>query len=234
MCDRRHAMGLCILPVILLGACRDDTSTESSPWGPTFQPVDGVGNLQLGSHFESVIGHLSEQRLNAAELARCYSDLPLEGCVLTLAGTPPYKFIDGVPLGLRLVFDSHGRLSVIMLEYRHGKGIGPLACRDLFERLLDWSARTYGPVYRSALNGGEQDIQYTRADNSYATIGTGMGSWETVPMRNLNRKAHPKDATRPIDEWSALPYVSPTAQYGPEGCLVSMAFKDPTPVGGRR
>lgn len=219
-----------IIGALALCAC---SPQSAKPQERAEKPVEGWGPFRLGMDYDAALAAMPEARWNPSALEDCQNDLALKGCILS-----QYQGIlitvDGIGFSPSLVFDKHGKLIEISLDYRHEGRVGRNDCLDVYGRSLDFVAKEYGPLAfpNAKAEPGWVTEQRRTGGGVIYSVGSKMGAqtFVTQPIRGeIGGVQFP--TALPITKWNTRPYVSAIAFLitvdGKNICQLSVTYSQP-------
>lgn len=224
---------------IVIAACSDVGITNNQPSAPTQQrPIDGYGNIRLGTSFMDAIGSLGRDLFNSLDVSRCVRDLPIAGCLLTPSvDGRPFEMREGIPYTLSLSFNRDDRLTDIGLGYAREGGISQADCLRIYERTLDWATREHG-AFHVRQEPPEPTVRRqsrrTSAGNTYEVGFMREQSFVTAVSRTVSGRMDASRARGSIYDWDDQRFVTLLSSFivvdGNPNCEVRLSFQEPQSV----
>lgn len=211
------------LALLILSSCggppdiSNANGTESARAQPSYKPVTGYGNVELGTSFESAIGSLDAKLFNPYSLKDCFKDLALHGCTLQRNDEDTvFDLHDGIPFGLVLDFNKSDRLTDVRLVYNRKHNITSKECNDILSRAVDWISADYGPIDVNQASGNDVSITTSQGHTFRLMKPDASGNYTSDFMRT-----HSVAKQR---------YVEIFATYILKQCEVQINFSEPKSV----
>lgn len=197
----------------------------------TTKPIDGYGELKLGSSFEDVLGVVGGDQFNPYSLKDCFDNLAIRGCFLTQTTEAKiFEFRDGVPYKLQALISPGNKVADLSLVYDREADISSAECARVIGITIDWVEADYGPLRRFLKVDGKEVSRFTtpRGAEFIFKKPAADGSFMLTHLNTQEPERREKKINWPVRNISLFSFFFRIN--GKPSCHVSVQFSEPSSV----